>query len=217
MSNLIVMPGSKEFNETLATKTSPAKRRTAPKMPEDLTGKTLMLNTAVIQQFQCGGFHLGSRHPFAIVGPQAQQAPLHIALAAGNLIDMTGKDMTKGYKGKGGETSAIAEVDTGKQVFIATDGRGNLYIAAPKSKAEGKRFEKEIRRTGTLKSVNFDEHVTGFAGGITEEVVESSLPAKKPTRKPTKKPAQKKPATKPSKTKAKKNVSSSSRKRRPGK
>ena len=174
------MPGSREFNETIATTTQKKKSRT-PKLlePVDLIGHTLMLNTALIGKFQCGGFVLGPHRPLAIVDHNAQQFPLRAALAKNELLDVTGQDMTKGYKGKGGETSAVSEQDTGKRVFVATDRRGNLYVATPRTKAEAKKFETELRKTGRIKSIDFSRDMTGFAGGITEEVIETSLPTKK--------------------------------------
>jgi hypothetical protein len=191
MSSLIVMPGSEEFKKTLAAiAKAPTSRRKLAE-PVDLVGHTLMLNTALVKTFQCGGFVLGPNRPIGIVDEQSQQAPIRKALEEKKLIDVTGKDMaTKGFKGTGGQTSAITEEDTGKKVFVGRDRRGNLYIATPRSKTEAKRFEREIRTTGTLKSVDFETETTGL-GFITEEVIESSeqpvkTPAKK-SAKPTKK------------------------------
>ena len=191
MSSLIVMPGSEEFKKTLAAiAKAPTSRRKLAE-PVDLVGHTLMLNTALVKTFQCGGFVLGPNRPIGIVDEQSQQAPIRKALEEKKLIDVTGKDMaTKGFKGTGGQTSAITEEDTGKKVFVGRDRRGNLYIATPRSKTEAKRFEREIRTTGTLKSVDFETETTGL-GSITEEVIESSeqpvkTPAKK-SAKPTKK------------------------------
>jgi len=191
MSSLIVMPGSEEFKKTLASiaKTPTSRRKLVE--PVDLVGHTLMLNTALVKTFQCGGFVLGPNRPIGIVDEQSQQAPIRKALEEKKLIDVTGKDMaTKGFKGTGGQTSAITEEDTGKKVFVGRDRRGNLYIATPRSKTEAKRFEREIRTIGTLKSVDFETETTGL-GSITEEVIESSeqpvkTPAKK-SAKPTKK------------------------------
>ena len=191
MSSLIVMPGSEEFKKTLAAiAKAPTSRRKLAE-PVDLVGHTLMLNTALVKTFQCGGFVLGPNRPIGIVDEQSQQAPIRKALEEKKLIDVTGKDMaTKGFKGTGGQTSAITEEDTGKKVFVGRDRRGNLYIATPRSKTEAKRFEREIRTTGTLKSVDFETETTGL-GSITEQVIESSeqpvkTPAKK-SAKPTKK------------------------------
>jgi hypothetical protein len=175
------MPGSEEFTTTLAAiATAPTSRRKLVE-PVDLVGHTLMLNTALVKTFQCGGFVLGPNRPIGIVDEQSQQAPIRKALEEKKLIDVTGKDMaTKGFKGTGGQTSAITEEDTGKKVFVGRDRRGNLYIATPRSKTEAKRFEREI----------FETETTGL-GFITEEVIESSeqpvkTPAKK-SAKPTKK------------------------------
>jgi hypothetical protein len=190
MSSLIVMPGSEEFKKTLASiAKAPSRRKLV--QPVDLVGHTLMLNTALVKTFQCGGFVLGPNRPIGIVDEQSQQIPIRKALEEKKLIDVTGKDMaTKGFKGTGGQTSAITEEDTGKKVFVGRDRRGNLYIATPRSKTEAKRFEREIRTTGTLKSVDFETETIGL-GSITEEVIESSeqpvkTPAKK-SAKPTKK------------------------------
>jgi hypothetical protein len=191
MSSLIVMPGSEEFKKTLAAIAKAPTSRRKPVEPVDLVGHTLMLNTALVKTFQCGGFVLGPNRPIGIVDEQSQQAPIRKALEEKKLIDVTGKDMaTKGFKGTGGQTSAITEEDTGKKVFVGRDRRGNLYIATPRSKTEAKRFEREIRTTGTLKSVDFETETIGL-GSITEEVIESSeqpvkTPAKK-SAKPTKK------------------------------
>lgn len=187
MSSLIVMPGSVEFNKTLAQIAKAPKRRKLVQ-PVDLIGHTLMLNTAMAKTFQCGGFVLGPNRPIGIVDEQSQQFPIRKALAEKKLIDVTGKDIaTKGFKGVGGQTSAVTEEDTGKKVFVGRDRRGNLYIATPKSKAEAKRFDREIRMTGTLKSVDFETETTGLCA-ITEEVIDSSFhPVKKPAKKPVKK------------------------------
>ena len=146
-----------------------------------------MLNTALVKTFQCGGFVLGPNRPIGIVDEQSQQVPIRKALEEKKLIDVTGKDMaTKGFKGTGGQTSAITEEDTGKKVFVGRDRRGNLYIATPRSKTEAKRFEREIRTTGTLKSVDFETETTGLCA-ITEEVIESSeQPVKTPAKKSAK-------------------------------
>lgn len=178
MSSVIVMPGSKEFAETLAG----AKRR--PKPPVSLVGKTLMLNTAVCLKFQCGGFSLGPNRPFAVVSPEAQQGPLLRALEENKLVDITGQDPKKGFKTRQGAVSAVTEEDTDKKAFIGRDGRGRMFVVTPKNKTEAKRFEREIRKTGTITSVDFEEQATGF-GAITEEVVETSVP--EPTRKVAKK------------------------------
>lgn len=188
MSNLIVMPGSKEFQETL-NQTSAKPRSRTPKslQPCDLAGKMVMLNTALISRFQCGGLSLGPKRPMAMITSETQQDPVRVALSEGKLLDVTGQDMTKGFKGKGGETSPVTEEDTGKRCFIATDSRGNLYVATPKSKAESKRFEREIATTGTLQSVDFEPHFSGISD-ITEEVIESStVPVKRSTKKSVKK------------------------------
>ena len=183
MSSLIVMPGSEEFKKTLASIAKAPSRRKLVE-PVDLVGHTLMLNTALVKTFQCGGFVLGPNRPIGIVDEQSQQIPIRKALEEKKLIDVTGKDMaTKGFKGTGGQTSAITEEDTGKKVFVGRDRRGNLYIATPRSKTEAKRFEREIRTTGTLKSVDFETETTGLCA-ITEEVIESSeQPVKKPAKK----------------------------------
>ena len=137
MSSLIVMPGSEEFKKTLAAiAKAPTSRRKLAE-PVDLVGHTLMLNTALVKTFQCGGFVLGPNRPIGIVDEQSQQAPIRKALEEKKLIDVTGKDMaTKGFKGTGGQTSAITEEDTGKKVFVGRDRRGNLYIATPRSKTK---------------------------------------------------------------------------------
>jgi len=179
MSNLIILPGSKEFVETMKSTKSP--RATKAKQPENLVGRTLMLNTAVCSSFQCGGFQLGSRCTFAIVTEESQQFPLHAALAAGKLIDVTGQDLTKGYKGKGGETSAVSEEDTGKKVYFVRDATGRCAVVTPKSKAEGKRFDQQIKKTGTI-DVDIESHFTGISS-ISEEGVNEAPPVKKPTRK----------------------------------
>jgi hypothetical protein len=200
MSSLIVMPGSEEFKKTLAAIAKAPTSRRKPVEPVDLVGHTLMLNTALVKTFQCGGFVLGPNRPIGIVDEQSQQAPIRKALEEKKLIDVTGKDMaTRGFKGTGGQTSAITEEDTGKKVFVGRDRRGNLYIATPRSKTEAKRFEREIRTTGTLKSVDFETETTGL-GSITEEVIESS---EQPVKTPAKKSAKK--SAKPTK-KVKKNV-----------
>jgi hypothetical protein len=134
MSSLIVMPGSEEFKKTLASIAKAPSRRKLVE-PVDLVGHTLMLNTALVKTFQCGGFVLGPNRPIGIVDEQSQQIPIRKALEEKKLIDVTGKDMaTKGFKGTGGQTSAITEEDTGKKVFVGRDRRGNLYIATPKIK-----------------------------------------------------------------------------------
>ena len=200
MSSLIVMPGSEEFKKTLAAIAKAPTSRRKRVEPVDLVGHTLMLNTALVKTFQCGGFVLGPNRPIGIVDEQSQQAPIRKALEEKKLIDVTGKDMaTRGFKGTGGQTSAITEEDTGKKVFVGRDRRGNLYIATPRSKTEAKRFEREIRTTGTLKSVDFETETTGL-GSITEEVIESS---EQPVKTPAKKSAKK--SAKPTK-KVKKNV-----------
>jgi hypothetical protein len=178
MSNLIVMPGSKEFEETLA-KVSKKPKSSKSKQPVDLIGRTLMLNSALIKVFQCGGFSLGPAHPVGIVDYRAQQGPIQRALDEGKLVDVTGKDMTKGIKGKGGQTTAVSEEDTGKRVFVATNKRGDLFIATPRNDKERAKFETQLRKKGKLTGIDFTKDATGIFGGITEEVVESSLPTEK--------------------------------------
>lgn len=186
MSNLIVMPGSKEFAETLAKTTKPARKKKVLAPPVDLIGRTLMLNTAVAAKFQCGGFQLSQRRLVAVVTHEAQQIPLHIAIKAGTLVDVTDKDMTKGYKGKGGETSAITEEDTGQKVYVQKDQRGNAVVIIPKSKKQAKSFDKEISSAGRITSVDIEAEVCGISGIHEEDLVEEkpkSLPKKQPVKK----------------------------------
>jgi len=62
MSSLIVMPGSEEFKKTLASiAKAPSRRKLV--QPVDLVGHTLMLNTALVKTFQCGGFVLARTGP----------------------------------------------------------------------------------------------------------------------------------------------------------
>jgi len=131
MSSLIVMPGSEEFKKTLASiAKAPSRRKLV--QPVDLVGHTLMLNTALVKTFQCGGFVLGPNRPIGIVDEQSQQIPIRKALEEKKLIDVTGKDMaTKGFKGTGGQTSAITEEDTGKKVFVGRDRRGTSTSQLP--------------------------------------------------------------------------------------
>lgn len=190
MSTLI-LPGSEDFKSTLANlagkKPASSPLSSRAKKVVDLVGHTLMLNTALAKTFQCGGFALGPNRPLDVVTEQAQQEPLRRALAEHKLIDVTGKDMaTKGFKAKGGQTSAISEEETEAKVFLGRDRRGNLYIATPKSKTEAKRMEREIRATGTLKGRDYEAERTGLSP-ITEEEIESTEPAPKPKTRKTKK------------------------------
>lgn len=177
--SLIVMPTDAEVR-----KLGRASKALAKKADEDLVGHVLMLNTGVCRKFQCGGFQVGPLRPFATVTHESLQPALRRALAEGQLIDITGTDLTKGVKGKTGSTTAIQEEDTDKKAFIGTDSAGNVYVVTPKNKTEAKRMEREIKQTGTLAGARYqqaaEEERTGISAVSEEEVGPAFFPAALP-------------------------------------
>lgn len=187
MSKLIVMPGSKAFKETtkgieLETAVRPGRVLEFVGTPkavsgtpvqggaENLRGRTLMLNLTVCRGFQCGGFMLGMNRPFGVVDDNAQVEPIRQALADGRLTDITGQDPKTGFKTRDGSVSKVSQEDTGLRAFVGRNDKGELYVAIPKNKTQAKKFEREIKRTGTLVTQDLEEAASGLSGITTEDV-----------------------------------------------
>jgi hypothetical protein len=202
----LILPGSSAFKETAQVIDLETRRRRGPLPivapcvrpgesipkdppadPDSLEGKTLMLNLAVCRGFQCGGFQLSLHRSFAVVDARAQQAPIRAALADGRLVDITGQDPKTGFKARDGSVSKVDQEDTGMRVFVGQNAKGDLFVAAPTTRKQAKAFEREITRTGTLKSVDFARAATGLSGITTEDVPLDAqgcivMPDSKPTR-----------------------------------
>ena len=170
MSELI-LPGSEAYTTSIESidLTKPKNNNVLGEVV-NLEGRTVMLNTARIKTFQCGGLALGFRRPFAIIDHRVQQEPVRRALSEGILLDVTDQDMTKGFKHEGGETTAIAEEDTGLRVYMGKDDVGNVYLVTPKDAEQKEQFEKEIIEFGFIRSVEF-EQPTGISSIAEEDLL----------------------------------------------
>lgn len=169
MSGLI-LPGSDSFDETVKEISGPTINTIINK--ENLIEHTVMLNTAKVKSFQCGGLSLGLRRPYGIIDSGVQQEPVRRALAEGKLIDVTGQNIAKGFKYEGGETSGVAEVDTGIKVYMYKDPSGQTCLVSPKDNEQQELFESELKEFGYIKSVNI-EAPTGLSSLFEEEIVVS--------------------------------------------
>lgn len=209
----LFLPGSPEWQETVtatAREEKQAQTRPASKLvmargplvfgqhpviadarprrnPNDLVGRMLMLNTALANKFQCGGFHLAYRKPCAIVTQESQQGPIRAALDKGLLIDITGQDVKKfGIKTKDGQVTGIKEAETGAKVFVGTDLTGNLYVVAPKDAEQLQAFTREIETTGTLRHIEYEEgdrDVSIVSPVTTQELPSPAQPRAIPAKK----------------------------------
>ena len=72
-----------------------------------------------------------------------------------------------------------------------TDSHGNMYVVTPKNKTEQKKFEREIKKTGTI-DVDYkpveDGHVTGLSA-VTEEEIAPPISKKSAQKKSPQKKA----------------------------
>jgi hypothetical protein len=66
-----------------------------------------------------------------------------------------------------------------------TGSHGNMYVVTPKNKTEQKKFEREIKKTGTIKAdyqLADSDQVSGFSA-ISEEEITPKKPSKKSPKK----------------------------------
>jgi hypothetical protein len=167
MSNILEMPG-----------------------PGDYTGRTVILNQATCKRFQCPGFVLGPNAPYQVVPDlRLTNESLHLAmmdglrqgLLDGRLLDVTGQD-TKGMKLGSGEHSPVSEEEdpTRPRVLMGTDKRGRIYILTPRDKQHEAELITELKDTGTLANVHFDEPQVGSNDtpvGLGRVEIAETLPA----------------------------------------
>jgi hypothetical protein len=169
MSELI-LPGSDLFNDVMKEVSPPVIKD----IKIDLIDHTVMLNTAKLKTFQCGGLCLGPKHLIAKIGRDAQQEPIRRALLEDKLIDMTDKDLSAGFKHTGGETTAIIEEDLGYKVYIQKSSSGETIMISPKNEEQRLQFEAEIKEFGYIKNleINIEEQITkeGLSSIFTDEV-----------------------------------------------
>jgi hypothetical protein len=128
-----------------------------------------MLNTEKAPRFQCYGFSVTRNNPIQIVPAHAQEFPLRRALEAGILLDVTGKEDTRGNKIiaaidkaiKAGTLTSVEEgEEAGPKALIGTDAKGNSYVIVPKDEEDYQRIQEELRLNGFIrrekpKSVDF--------------------------------------------------------------
>jgi hypothetical protein len=85
MAEIIPFPG-KQQTESLA----------GAQLPNPTAGRVLALNPEKIKRFQCRGFWLNSRTPYARVPAEASSGQLRAALDDGRLLDIT--DQIEDYR-----------------------------------------------------------------------------------------------------------------------
>jgi hypothetical protein len=96
-------------------------------MIKNYAGRILALNPEKARTFQCGGFHLTPSRMSAVVPEEAQMAPIHLALLAGRLIDVT---VTGEIKTSNSSLGLVGDQgETGKKAyFTKSEGHGLICL-----------------------------------------------------------------------------------------
>ena len=118
-------------------------------------GRVLALNPEKARRFQCGGFWLGPKQPYARVPQGAETLQLRNAVADGRLIDIT-DELDKYTKGgsllvAGSEIGQAAEIaDTGKKVYFLKDAFGATCALIPETSEQAADLERQVASSGKL-------------------------------------------------------------------
>ena len=146
-----------------------------------LVDRVLMLDTSKSPRFQCFGFSVSRNAPIQVVPRHAQEVPIRRALAAGILIDITGKEEQYGSVGKivgsidkavkSGAITDLGEQKVGPQILIGKDAQGASYIIIPKDEDDLKQMQEELRLNGFIRRERpKPEAVTGLSSVYEEDI-----------------------------------------------
>jgi hypothetical protein len=136
MAEIIPFPG-KQQTESLA----------GAQLPNPTAGRVLALNPEKIKRFQCRGFWLNSRTPYARVPAEASSGQLRAALDDGRLLDIT--DQIEDYRrgGKlvvsGSEIGQAAQLEvTNKKIYFVKRA-GETCALIPETPEQGAELERQ--------------------------------------------------------------------------
>lgn len=144
----LVLPGDPELAaERLSRRQSPRIlfEEVALSEPADnepnYAGRLLCLNPEKATRFQCGGYILGGKLQAAVVPEEAQMVPIHIALTAGVLLDIT---ESNAISTENTRLDAVSEEDTGKKFYITTSPEGERVLFATDDVEHQKRLDAQL-------------------------------------------------------------------------